>query len=273
MKVFFGAVLCAILTAASTRALSTTESETLLMEANASFREANETAARNPESAKELYGKSILRFERILREAGLRNGRLYYNLGNAYFLGGDVGRAMLNYRRAELYIPNDPNLRQNLSYVRNQRKDRIEEQQKTKVLKTVFFWHYDLAAKTRMALFAAFFIALWVFASARLFMRRPILDWAIGLCVILSALLVGSLTVQAIAQTNDASGIILAKDTTARKGNGETYQPSFEEPLHAGTEFTLLEDRSGWYHIELHDGRRCWIPERAVELVREAHGG
>lgn len=270
MKVFFGSVLCAVLMAAPAQALDAAESQTLLMEANARFREANELAARDPAGAREIYGESILRFERILREGGVRNGRLYYNLANAYFLGGDIGRAMLNYRRAELYIPNDPNLQQNLTYVRNQRKDRIEEQQRTKVLKTVFFWHYDLAAKTRVALFAAFFIALWVFASARLFMQRPILNWAIGLCVILSALLFGSLTVQAIAQTNDASGIILAENTTARKGNGETYQPSFEEPLHAGTEFTLLEDRSGWYHIELHDGRRCWIPERAVELVRGA---
>ena len=53
----------------------------------------------------------------------------------------------------------------------------------------------------------------------------------------------------------------------ARKGDGEGYQPSFTGPLHAGTEFALIEERGEWRHVELHDGRRCWLPEKSSELV------
>ena len=84
-----------------------------------------------------------------MREGGIENGKLYYNLGNVYFRMNDIGRAILNYRRAESYIPNDPNLHQNLSYARSRRLDEIEERQKTKVLRTLFFWHYDLSGWTR----------------------------------------------------------------------------------------------------------------------------
>jgi len=265
MLALASAVLACPCAAAET--LDASQRRTLLMEANALFDEANKLAATDSEAAKDRYGKAILRFERLVREGGVRNGKLYYNLGNAYFLSGDLGRAILNYRRAEQLLPNDPNLHQNLSYVRNQRSDRITEPQKAKVLKTVFFWHYDLAARTRMALFVSFFLTLWACAVARLFVRHPLLHWGIALAVVLSALLMGSLTAEAVSRARNASGVILADEVIARKGNGETYQPSFNEPLHAGTEFELIEDRPGWYQIALHDGRTSWIPGAAAELV------
>ena len=29
----------------------------------------------------------------------------------------------------------------------------------------------------------------------------------------------------------------------------------------------MLEDRSGWYNIELADGRTCWIPSQSAEML------
>jgi len=46
---------------------------------------------------------------------------------------------ILNYRRAEHYIPNAPHLQQNLWFARSRRVDKVEEIQKKKVLKTIFF--------------------------------------------------------------------------------------------------------------------------------------
>ena len=242
--------------------------QTLLMEANSFFDQANGISATDMDGAMALYQKSILRFERIIR-GGVRNGKLYYNLGNAYFLTGDMGRAILNYLRAARYSPNDPNLHQNLSHVRKQRRDRIEEPQRRRVLKTLFFWHYDLAARTRATLFAVAFLSLWLSALVRLFRRSGAASWAIALFALASGMLFGSVAVESYAHGRDRSGVILSGEVIARKGNGETYQPSFEEPLHAGTEFTLIEERSGWRHIELHDGRLCWVPQGAAALVRE----
>ena len=243
--------------------------QTLLVEANSFFDQGNAISATDMDGAMALYQKAILRFERIIRSGGVRNGKLYYNLGNAYFLSGDMGRAILNYRCATRYAANDPNLQQNLSHVRKQRRDRIEEPQRRRVLKTLFFWHYDLAARTRAVLFAVAFLSLWVLASLRLFRRSTAPAWAIVLCALLSAMLFGSVAFESYAHSRDQSGVILSSEVVAHKGNGETYQPSFEEPLHAGTEFTLIEERSGWRHIELHDGRRCWVPRDAAALVRE----
>jgi len=228
----------------------------------------NALSARDPEGARDLYRKAAMRFESIAREGGVRNGRLYYNIGNTYFRMGDVGRAILNYRRAEALIPNDANLRQNLTYARKRRLDRIDEKERTRVLKTLFFWHYDLASNTRLAVFAAAFGLFWVCAGVRLFVARALVNALLVLSGVLWLLFFASLVAEEVGAARNVAGVIVADEAVARKGDGETYQPSFEEPLHAGTEFVLVEARRQWYHIELADGRRCWIPRTTAELVR-----
>lgn len=262
----FGALLW--LGTAAFAELSETEIADLFSQGKEFFRQANEAAANKPQEARDLYRKAALRFERITREGGVQNGKLHYNTGNAYFRMNDFGRAILNYRRAEQFIPNDPNLQQNLDTARKRRTDRIEEQQKTKVLKTVFFWHYDLSAGTRSTIFTLAFLVVWGAAAAKLFFPRPFLRWVIGVSAALSLMFLASILVELSDLKKHRPGVIVAQEVVARKGDSETYEASFKEPLHSGTEFTLVEDRGEWLHLELIDSRRCWIPAKAAGLVR-----
>ena len=232
------------------------------------FRQATSKSIKSTDEAMSLYKKSAMRYERLIKEGGIENGKIYYNLGNIYFRMNDIGRAILNYRKAAQYIPNDPNLKQNLDYARKKRTDKIEEKQETKVLKTLFFWHYDLSVKTRIMLFSIFFALIWIAAGLRIFFKRTFLFWCITVSSVISILLAGSLVAEEYNLSQIRPGVIISTETTARKGNSETYEPSFKEPLHAGTEFTLLEDRGDWYHVELSDSRTCWISSEDVELVR-----
>jgi tetratricopeptide (TPR) repeat protein len=240
----------------------------LYSQAREFFRQANIKSAKSEDEAVSLYKKSAMRYERLIKEGGIQNGKIYYNLGNIYFKINDIGRAILNYRRAEQYIPNDSNLKQNLKYARGQRTDKIEEKQETKVLKTLFFWHYDLSVKTRIMLFTIFFAFVWISACLRIFFKKSFLFWVITVCAIISIMLSGSLGAEEYFLKKTRPGVILSTETVARKGNSETYEPSFKEPLHAGTEFTLIENRGDWYQIELPDSRTCWVASDDVELVR-----
>jgi hypothetical protein len=49
-----------------------------------------------------------------LVDADIRNADLYYNLGNAYFQMDDMGRAILNYTRAQRLAPRDDSIKANL---------------------------------------------------------------------------------------------------------------------------------------------------------------
>ena len=232
------------------------------------FHQATEISASNPEIAKDLYAKALLRFNRLVEEGGVRNGKLFYNIGNINFLFDDIGRAILNYRRAEQYIPNDPNLAKNLAYARNMRQDKLEIKDQKKIQQTLFFFHYDFGTKTRLILFGIAYVFFWIFAGIKIFSQRPFTIWVLTISLFFTLLFGTSLYAEQYQSTRNLEGVILGPEVIARQGDAKSYQPSFENPLHAGTEFMLLEDRGAWWQIELPDGRNCWIPEKSGALVR-----
>ncbi len=240
---------------------------THLAQAEQGFRRAMELDRSDPDAAKAYYREAILHYEAIAKNGGVRNGRLYYNVGNAYFRFGDTGRAILNYKRAELFMRNDANLRQNLDYARNRRADRIEVRQKEQVLKTLFFLHYDVPSRLKLVIFAISFGALWVAAGARLLLKAGWLKIVIAVAAVASAVFLVSLVFDAANLARTPAGVIVAEETIGRMGDADSYQPSFKEPLHAGSEFRLIEKRPGWWQVELENGDRTWIPEGAAELV------
>ena len=250
--------------AAKQPSLGIAEQQTLLDAADSFFHEANDLAAENPGQAEELYRKALLRYER-LAESGITNGMIYYNIGNIHYLLGQLGKAILNYRRAEQYRPDDDNLQQNIAFVSSKKVDAIETEPQDRVLHTVFFWHYDTSTRSRAVLFAVFYGLFWVAITLRLFFnflpRWPARTFLV-LFVILSASLAFDLTSGAIPR-----GVIISEEVTARKGDGYNYRSSFEAPLHAGTEFKLLDRRGNWLQIELADGRHCWIPAKDAGIV------
>jgi tetratricopeptide (TPR) repeat protein len=232
------------------------------------FRRADTLAATNPREAKTLYLQALLRFEKIVNAGGIRNGRLFYDIGNAYFRRGELGRAILYYKRAEKLIPRDSHLRQNLEYVRSLRRDKIKEKPESRFLGTLFFRRYGLNLKTEFILFVIFFDTLWILALITLLIKKN-LPLKIGIygTGILAAVFLFSLSLSSFLQEKYKEGVIVSAQVVARKGDGESYRPSFREPLHQGTEFILLEKRVGWWHIQLPDGREGWIPGRDAESV------
>ncbi len=232
------------------------------------FHQATEVSASDPGAAAELYGKALIRFNRLAEEGKIRNGKLFYNIGNINFLLDDIGRAILNYRRAEQFIPNDSNLVKNLAYARNMRQDKLEIRDQKKIEQTLFFFHYDFSTGTRLILFGIAYVFFWIFAGIKIFSKRPYTTWAITISLFFALLFGTSLSVEQYQTARNHEGVILASEIIARQGDAESYQSSFEAPLHAGTEFVLLEERGGWWQIELPDGRSCWIPSGSGALLR-----
>ncbi len=237
----------------------------LFNQANQYFREANSTG--DPEQANKLYQQAILSFERIIDEGGIQNAKLYYNLANAYFLQGQLGKAILNYRRAAK-LGNDSDIQKNLNFARSQRKDQVAIKTERRVLHTLFFWHYDFSQKTKFLLMCIFFgivclnvtMAIWFYRSVPLVVTVIIFG-------LLTICLLGSIIVETQTDAKNAGGVITANEVVAYQGDGRNYPPSFKEPLHEGTEFDLLEKRSGWFHIKLFDGSEGWIPDDSAELI------
>jgi len=239
----------------------------LFTQANQFFREAN-TTTNDPDKAQKLYEKAILNYEKIISEGRIKNSKLYYNLGNAYFLKEDIGRAILNYRRAQRLDKTDTNIQKNLAFARSRRIDTVEIKTEKRILETLFFWHYDFSIKTKFLITCIFFAIVCI--SSIFMLWRGKFAAAVATAVICSILMVSflaSVIVETRSQANTICGVITADQVVARQGDGPNYSESFKDPLHAGTEFDLLEQRTGWFHIMLSDDSEGWISDNAAELI------
>ena len=237
----------------------------LFAQANDAFRKANSTADSRQRDM--LYQEAILNYQEIINEGGIKNAKLYYNLGNSYLLKNDIARAILNYRRAEKLDGGDANILKNLTFARSRRVDEIETKTKERILHTLFFWHYDFSLKTRFLLSCIFFGALCLVLTLMLWAgRRASATSAAVITAVLLVCLAASVLIGA-AEVRTISGVITAPQIVARQGDGQNYPASFKDPLHEGTEFDLLEHRPLWYHIRLGDGSEAWIPQNTAELI------
>jgi tetratricopeptide (TPR) repeat protein len=214
-----------------------------------------------------MYAEAAQQYEYLVEEEGIRNGDLFYTLGNTWFLAGDVGRAILNYRRAEQYLPNNADVQHNLKTALEQRTDLIPEKEPHPLAAKLLGWHFNTPAAFRWWGFAACWLVAW---GAWLWLGRSRKKEAratVAVAGILSVALMASLLAETILKRGAEPGVIVAAEVLARKGDGEIYAPAFLDPLHSGTEFQRLENRDKWWRIRLADGQECWIPAKAAEMV------
>jgi len=240
----------------------------LFDQANQAFRQANATT--DSDEAGKLYEKAILSYESIISQGRIQNAKLFYNLGNAYFLKEDIGKAILNYRRAERLDGSDRDIRKNLEFARSRRIDKITPKTQERVLETLFFWHYDFSLRTKFTLACLFFAAACICVTAIIWLgriRRGGLTAAAVVAGVLMLCFAVSVAVESRHATAVVCGVITAQEVVARQGDGQSYPESFKDPLHSGTEFDLLEHRPGWLYIELPDDSDGWIPDNCAELI------
>lgn len=225
----------------------------------------------DPARARRLFQSAAQRF-RSVASAGIRNGYLEYNLGNAYLQAGDVGRAILHYLRAERLIPRDPFLHDNLAVARKRRLTDIPELPRARLMESIFFWHYQTTSTARAKVAAIAFILVWpllaVYSATR--RRSTLLIAAIAGVMAIAAGF--SLATQRWAQRNHPEGVVLSMDVAVYKGPGEGYGRQFEEPLQPGLEFTLDQTRGDWWRIRLPDQTTGWLHSDHAELVSPRGG-
>ena len=237
-----------------------------LEQALSEFDQAQSIQTEQPERARRLFRLAAQRFDSIVA-AGVTNGRLEYNLANCHLQAGDVGQAVLHYRRAQRSIPNDPLVANNLAEARSRCLTAIQPTRRSTFLRSVFFWHYQtsLAARARAALIL--YVAVWALLIVRNLAPRRAVTASVILCAVLASAAAGSLAATRWSDRNAPCGVVTAMDVMVYKGPGTEYQRQFEQPLQPGVEFTHRERRGGWGRIELADGKSGWIDGAQAELV------
>jgi len=223
--------------------------------------------AEDPDRACEMYEAAAATYQYVL-DRRVRNGHLHYNLGNAWYWAGDRGRALLNYRRAELYLPGHADVLHNIAQVRDRARDTVPVPAFARLRQALLFREARINRRDRAWLVACVWTAVWLLLTLALFREDRRLVKAMRFLAVCMAALVVSLLIDAALVVTSTDAVILEREVIGRKGNALVYEPAFNTPLHSGTECRVIETRNNWTRIELVNGFTCWVPSTAVATVR-----
>ncbi len=199
-----------------------------------------------------------------LIRSGFSSGHLFFNLGNAYFRLNSPGRAILNYERARLLIPRDPDLRFNLDHARDQIQDAVSNPDS--FIGAAFFWLESLTQQELFWMFAISNGLFWATLVMRLFFR---VEWSYYLFLVVLALwLVAGLSFvfKWYEVKNDDRAVILHREVDVLSGPDVSDTVLFK--LHTGTIVHFERSEDGWSLIHLQDKkRRGWVKGEAIEKI------
>ena len=208
------------------------------------------------------FQEAIEEYLRLIR-SGYGGGQIYYNLGNAYFRAGQLGRAILEYKRAQLLIPRDPDLNFNLSHARDQIRDAIEEP--SGFIEATFFWLKSFNLNELFWSFALLNLLLWAILIIRLFHKSEWFYYV--LLLILTSWFVGGLSfgLKYYWISSDDRAVILQKEVDILAGPEEGDTVLFK--LHEGTVVYKERSEDGWSLVRLPDKKRGWVKSGAIGLI------
>ena len=220
--------------------------------------------------ATDSWNQAAAIYSELLDTDGFDNAKLRYNLANVCLAQKKLGLAIHNYKIALELEPDNERIAANLDVARSLRKDNLTAAEKDLVLKTLFFFHYDISFDTRRIIFYCFYTILFLAIIIRIFTHRHVaLTTIIAITACCSIVLAVSLGISWKAR-NKTIGVITAKVVHAKVGSSNSYQDAFDTPLHDGTEFMLIETDSSnqWLHVRLDNGSEGWIPADTALLAK-----
>ena len=210
------------------------------------------------------FDQAIEEYQKIV-DLGIKNSKVFYNLGNAYFRKNQLGKAILNYRRALSLDPRDEDSIANLRFVRLFALDKIEEQ-RINPLSNLLHWFLGLWSTDELTILVCLSYCLSiVLGILSLFTRsKRALLWGLGILLLVFVIFSSSLVTK-LYFNSLKSGVLIVPQAEVRSGPGEDYTLQFTG--HEGLEFQINEEAEGWYRISFPNGVKGWILKETVEII------
>lgn len=224
------------------------------------------------------YGTARDAWERVA-QLGYGSAELYYNLGNTYYrLGhegdtpfsrGELGRAVLNYRRALRIDPSNEDIRYNLDIAVDHTND--AEPLPQGVLSAMWSGVRGVMSSNGWSvvsviqLVMALALTLLYLLSNTIVVRKVAFFVAIVLfsTFLLSTIL--SLSQRTLMQ-HDEQAVIVCNSTTAVHASPDNTSKVIRQPSQ-GVTVRVLRSHGEWSEIEFADGEKGWIPSSIIEMV------
>jgi tetratricopeptide (TPR) repeat protein len=214
------------------------------------------------------YQEAVDSFNNVLKN-GEQSAAVYYNLGNAYYKLGQIGRAVLNYERAKRLSPRDPDILYNLEIAQLRVVDKIETPPPMLFLKLWSDFTEIISVEFSSLLFMVFYLLFIFFLIVKLFAKNLVIQKIVRFSFLPLLVLVfisGILFfLRARSESNVQEGVILVNKVEVKSSPSPEATDVFA--LHEGLKVQITDYSGNFVRIELPDGKVGWLPKEIIELI------
>jgi tetratricopeptide repeat protein len=215
------------------------------------------------------YLEAIDAYEAVL-DAGFTSAGLEYNLGNAYFKSGDLGRSILHWERALSLSPGDPDTRANLDLARSLTVDVVEPLPTFWLFSLVTAWVRLLPRGALLVVVATGWLALSGGVIMRLLARTERLSdlgrWLAAGGAFIVMVMGANLVVREFGVGTAERAVVLVEAVSVRSAPANDDDLTLFE-VHEGTRVRIDHRTGDWAEVVLDDGKVGWVPLEVMEVI------
>ncbi len=214
------------------------------------------------------YDKAIESYCAII-DGGEYSMKLYYNLANAYFKSGAIGKSILYYNKALRIAPSQEDIRHNLAIAEAQTKDRIA------VIPEFFLNRWLRTMRNSMSCTIWSVLSLVSFGVlltfALLFLLASRICWRkVGFYGVVGSLMLFVVcTSFAISSRHDMllhdEAIVMSTAISVKSSPDNSATDLFV--LHEGTKVKVLSEVDEWCEVVIADGKKGWTLKSNIEEI------
>jgi tetratricopeptide (TPR) repeat protein len=220
----------------------------------------------NTHYSEEKFDLAIADYEKILAQ-GIEGGPLYYNLGNAYFKSGSLGKAILNYIRAKRFMPNDADLKSNLKYAQSLIKGGTVAAQRN-WFQRLFFGIAGSFSLNGITLFSSVLYFLFCISVGLLILSKNFKKPLAAICAAVFAFFILSSAIflnRFYDQFYVREAVVIMESVDSKfepLDNATTYFS-----LSEGEIVYVLQSKLYWVKIRRSDNKQGWVKKQYIDLV------
>ncbi len=212
------------------------------------------------------YEEAAGKYSELNLMHNIHSPALLYNLGNAYYMQGQLGKAVLHYEAALTKDPGFEAARKNLEQALGETKRSLPVPDIRQVSTNPLVRYYPLSPlqsllAAHVGLFAALLLLL-----ARQWRDLPKYAWAMRLCLVIACILyVLALTGDLASRSAPKLAVAQAEEVPVYFSMNESEPPRFL--LYEGDRVLAERVEDGWVCLYAHGGERGWAKKDALGLV------
>jgi len=235
-----------------------TEIAVVKLQANdvaAAFEQANRLYEQNK------YSEAAGAYQKLV-EARRVSAPLYFNLGNALFKSGQVGKAIISYRFAQTLAPRDPDIKANLRFARDtvQGGPGLSRNRWAELVKTLTLGELTMITVLTFWIW----MSLLIVRELRMSLQTALSSYtrAAGVVTLVFA---GWLMASHYAHFEAESAVVVAPEAAVRYGPLEESQSFYT--LRDGAEVAVIGRKASWLQVKDASQRVGWVQSKQVGLL------